>query len=323
MSTQELNDLLNKIKIESDWQPSQELMMEVFNATAKGMLAENERWYRREESASFPLIASPNVLTWFWGIAVDKQAYLGRLFDIYAYRSYGGPFPNGMSQSVKDEIRSIVFKAWDALPEDSTSEVVQSLRIRISQIFPEKVINFTEKLFQASISADKQSFDFWSRNGSEVSTDPAFYSMIWSKIERSKGYTDQRGYVIECAKKCKIFPEQIINDLTSGGHNKNKASVVNVAVGHIGDLRKRIARDKNLESLLATEMEYWQSVLARFVACDDYYIIQKMIPNMRREDLIFLAPAAASAGLGPLIEKYMNPEAYPDFHRNHYNRYSY
>ena len=323
MSNQEINNLLNKIEVNIDWQPSHELMVAVFNAAVKGMLAENERWYRREESATFPMILSPNVLTWFWSLANDKQVYLGRLFDLYAYRSYGGPFEKGIPQSVKEEIQSIIFKAWDVLPEDSTSEDIQSLRIRISQTFPEKEINFTEKLLQASISGDKQLFEFWSRNGREVSTDPDFYSMIWSKIERSKGYTDQRGYVIEAAKKCKTFPEQIINDLTSGGHNKNKASVVNVAVGHIGDLRKRIARNKSLESALSPEMEYWQSVLARFVSCDDYYVIQRMIPAMRRQDLIFLAPAAAAAGLGSLIEKYMNPEAYPDFHKDQAYRYNY
>jgi hypothetical protein len=296
-------------------------MIAVFNATAKGMLAESERWYRREDSSSFPLIASPNVLTWFWNISENKEAYLGRLFDIYSYRSYGGPFTNGMNQTVKDEIRSLVFKAWEALPDDSESQTIQGFRIRISQIFPEKKIDFTEKLLRASISADKASFDFWSRNGREVSTDPTFYSMIWSKIERSKGYTDQRSSVIQAAGKCKTFPEQIINDLTAGGHNKNKGDVINVAIEHISKIKNRIGRDNNLKSLLAADISYWQSVLAKLVSCDDHYLIQKMIPNMRREDLIFLAPAAAAVGLAPLLEKYMNPEAYPDFHRDRSYRY--
>lgn len=318
MSSQELNSLLNTIKIETDWQPTQELMIAVFNTTAKGMLSENERWYRREESSSFPLIASPNVLTWFWNISENKEAYLGRLFEIYGYRSYGGPFPNGMNQAVKDEIQGIVFKAWDVLPDESESQMVQAFRIRISQIFPDKKINFTEKLLRASISADKTSFDFWSRSGREVSTDPAFYSMIWSKIERSKGYTDKRSSVIQSAGKCNTFPEEIINDLTSAGHNKNKGDVISVAIDHISKIKKSINRDSNLKPLLATDMSYWQSVLAKFISCDDHYLIQRMIPNMRKEDLIFIAPAAAAVGLAPLLEKYMNPEAYPDFHRDQY-----
>ena len=321
MSSEEINSFLSQVEVKTDWEPSLELMKTVFAATTKSLLGENERWYRREESNTFTALMVPNVLTWYWNISPNKETFFNRLFELYSHRSYGGPFEKGIPQTLKDEIRSIFSAAWDILPSESESQDVQTLRIRISETIPEKKIDYTERLLQSSISGNKSLFEFWSRNGREYSTDPAFYSMVWAKIERSKGYTDQRSSLIHSAQKCKRFPEQIIVDLTSGGHNKNKGDVITVAVGKIEELKRRVANNKALEEHLSPDISYWQSILAKFTSCDDYYLIQKMMPHMRREDLIFLAPAAATAGLGSLIEKYMNPEAYPDFHRSKSYRY--
>ena len=74
----------------------------------------------------------------------------------------------------------------------------------------------------------------------------------------------------------------------------------------VEDLSRFGAKDNPQKILEEDNIKYCQSVLAKFVGCEDFYIQQIMIPYLRREDLIFAAPVASKLGLQRLLDQYMN-----------------
>jgi hypothetical protein len=174
---------------------------------------------------------------------------------------------------------------------------------------------------EASLSGNTSLFSLWRNGGIESSTDPAFYSLLWAKVERGRGYTDVKSEIISASGRCKYLPDSIINDLTSGGHNKNRAALIRVLISKIDQTRNNIERNKN--SVLVPDwneyISYCQKTMAKFSSCEDYDVLRSMIPYLKKEDLVFVAPAAAAVGLQQLVDRFMNPDSYQD----NYRRYRY
>jgi hypothetical protein len=313
---EEIDAFLSKVNVEVDWQPTPELMMEIFSTVADSVLSE-DRYHRYDSGPYTNKIINPNVILWHWqNSKVSRYKTIKRLANWYNHTDWHNGYRAGIGEDNISAIRSILASSWNELPEDSTSVAVQELRILISLVLkdPSMEINFAQKLMESNLAGNRDLSTFWTREGMERSKDPAFFSMAWSRVERQKGYTDARDSVIRAASKCRIFPESIIDDLTSGGHNKNRLSLVGIMVNKIEDARHTLSRTNGLteELRLANTqyVEYCQSILAKFVSCDDYSIQQRLIPFLKREDLIFAAPTAAKLGLGNLVDRYMNPESY-------------
>lgn len=308
-------DFLSNINYSTTWVPDQELMYKVFSSISHSSLSSPERLYREEEGSTFPLLMNNDVLLWFWdSFPAERERYLSRLIYLYTYTKYSWKSNSHQAvvgQSQRELIARICTDSFDALPGDSDRIEIQTLRVSLCSLPINRSIDYAAKLMEANLSADRSMAEFWHRVGMERSKDPAFYSMAWSKIERSVGYTDRRSIVIDSAAKCPDFPESIINDLINSGHSKNRSSLINVFISRICNLNHKIDTQeyRNNEDLKKTALEdvrYCQSVLARFAGCEDAYIQQKLIPYLRREDLIFAAPTASRLGLQKLIDRYMN-----------------
>lgn len=316
----ELQPLVSGIHFPTDWVPSQETLMAVFFASASDTIF-SSRYYRSEESSSFKKILCPEIFPWFWNQATDKVSVFNRLLELYNYRHYAGNYQAGIGEDNKQSIKMIVDAVWEVLPEDSQSLSVQSLRVNIARIFPDKKIDWTAKILEASLSNNTSLFRLWRETGMETSSDPAFYSFLWSKVERGRGYTDVKSGIISASKRCKYLPESIINDLTTSGHNKNRSTLISVLINKIDETRNTIERNKN--SVLIPEwneyISYCQKTMTKFSSCEDYDVLRAMIPYLKREDLVFVAPAAAKVGLQQLIDRFMNPDSYQE----NYRRYRY
>lgn len=320
VAADELQSLMRDIRFETDWVPSQETLMAVFFSAASDCVF-TSRYYRSEETSSFKRILCPEIFPWFWNQSSDKVAVFNRLLELHNHSSYNGGYRNGIGEQNKEAIKKIVDAVWDILPEDSTSTAIQSFRVAIVRHFSDKKINWTEKILEASLSNDDSLFQLWKRSGMDSSSDPAFYSFLWSKVERGRGYTDVKSDIIQSSAKCRFLPESIINDLVSGGHNKNRSAVVRVLINKIDEARNNIERNKNSPAVSIWEQNvaYCQATLAKFSSCEDYDVLRSMIPYMKREDLIFVAPAAAKLGLQQHVDRFMNPDSYQD----NYRRYRY
>ena len=316
----ELQSIMKNISFETDWFPSQETLMAVFFSSASDSVF-TSRYYRSEETSSFKQILCPELFPWFWNQSPDKVTVFTRLLELYNYTSYNSGYRNGLGEQNKEAIKKIVDTVWDSLPEDSNSVAIQSFRVAIVRAFSDKSINWTDKILEASLSKDDSLFRLWKGNGMEVSSDPAFYSFLWSKVERGRGYTDVKSEIIHAASKCRFLPETIINDLVSGGHNKNRSALIRVLTNKIDDARQNIERNKNSPavSIWNENIAYCQATMAKFSSCEDYDVLRAMIPYLKREDLVFVAPAAAKVGLQQVIDRYMNPESYQE----NYRRYRY
>jgi hypothetical protein len=308
-------DLLSKINYSTTWVPDQDLMYGVFSSVAHSSLSSPERTYREEDSSTFPLMMNNDVLLWFWdSFPAERERYLSRLIYLYTYTKWNrqsGSHQPILGQSQRELIARICTDSFDALPGDSDSLDIQSLRVRLCSLPINRSIDYAAKLMGANLSANKTMAEFWCRVGMERSKDPSFYSMAWSKIERCPGYTDRRSSVIDAASKCPDFPESIINDLINSGHQKNRSSLINVftsRINHQNDLilTYKYQHDENLKKTALEEIRYCQSVLAKFAGCEDVYIQQRLIPYLRREDLIFAAPTASKLGLQNILDRYMN-----------------
>jgi hypothetical protein len=319
-ASDELQSLVKNVSFETDWVPSQEILMAVFFSAASDSVF-NSRYYRSEETSSFKKILCPEIFPWFWNQSSDKIAVFTRLLELYNHQNYNSGYRNGIGEQNKQAIKNIVDAVWDVLPEDSTSTAIQSFRVAIARAFSDKVINWTDKLLEASLSSDKPLFDLWKKNGMEVSSDPAFYSFLWSKVERGRGYTDAKNEIIHSSSRCRFLPEAIINDLTSSGHNKNRSSVIRVLTHKIDEARQNIERNKDSPavSIWNENIAYCQATMAKFSSCEDYDVLRAMIPYLKREDLVFVAPAAAKVGLQQTLDRYMNPDSYQE----NYRRYRY
>jgi len=318
-NTDELQAIMNEIRFQSDWTPSHETLMAVFFSAASDSIF-SSRYYRSEETSCFNKVLCPEIFPWFWNQASDKVSVFNRILEIYCYRRYSGDYQSGIGEANKLAIKRIADAVWDALPEDSQSASIQSLRVSISRVLSDKQINWTDKLLESSLSGDSSLFSLWRREGMERSTDPAFYSLLWAKVERGRGYTDVKSEIIQASGKCKHLPETIINDLISGGHNKNRSALVRVLISKIDETRRLIERVPNSDLMPEWNeyISYCQKTMAKFSSCEDYDILRNMIPYLKREDLVFVAPAAATLGLQQHLDRYMNPEAYRDTYRYRY-----
>ena len=256
-----------------------------------------------------------DVLLWFWdSFPAERERYLSRLIYLYTYTKYSwksNSHQTIVGQSQRELIARICTDSFDALPGDSDNLEIQTLRVSLCSLPINRSIDYAAKLMEANLSANSSMTEFWRRVGMERSKDPAFYSMAWSKIERCVGYTDRRSFVIDCASKCPDFPESIINDLINSGHHKNRSCLIGVFTSRINNQNDLIntykyQHDEDLKKTALEEIRYCQSVLARFAGCEDVYIQQKIIPYLRREDLIFAAPTASKLGLQKLLDRCMN-----------------
>jgi hypothetical protein len=313
----EIEALLSSVNVKTDWQPTPELMLEVFSIISDSVLSENS--YSRSDSSNYTRkIINPDIILWHWQTSkVNRSKTIERLISWYRHTDYYSGFRSGIGEDNKSSIKSILSATWDVLPEDSTSAAVQGLRVSISSLLqdPSMEINFAQKLMEANLAGNKELAQFWTREGMDKSKDPAFFSMAWARVDRQKGYTDARNHIIHSASKCYIFPESIIDDLTSGGHNKNRSSLINIMIDKIEDCKSYLSRVTLTEEEKEAKRKYilyCQSILAKFVSCEDHYIQQRLIPHLKREDLIFAAPVASKLGLGNLVDRYMNPGSYEE-----------
>jgi hypothetical protein len=142
-ASDELQPILSGITFPTDWLPSHETLMAVFFASASDTIF-SSRYYRSEESSSFKKILCPEIFPWFWNQAPDKVSVFNRILEIYNYRHYAGNYQAGIGEENKLAIKRIADAVWDALPEDSQSVSIQSLRIHISKIFSDKKIDWTD-----------------------------------------------------------------------------------------------------------------------------------------------------------------------------------
>jgi hypothetical protein len=307
--SKEVNNYFSEITFESDWQPSQSELMTIFKSVAKNHLAPVGSYiYREEERGTFNIVVNQNAIKWYWNnFPEDRYSALVKLLNLYHYNRYDSLIFKNVSlpNEEKEIIIRIAEACWDAIPDQTTSTDLLIAKISMLSIPINRSINFATKLMEAYISGNTSLADFWKRNGMERSKDPAFYSMIWSKVGRKVGYTDERNSIINAAEKCESFPEQIINDLVSAGHVKNKYSVCSILAKKIYRIKEtcdRIKKPYDQEPELAKT----QILISRFANSDDYSILNEIIPVLRKQDLVFAAPAAAKHGLGRQLDRYMN-----------------
>lgn len=311
-----ISEILSTINYGTSWTPDQDLMTKIFISAARNTFSCDDRsYYRNEDSPTFNLFMDEKIIYWFWDtFPAEREKYLVKLMQFFNYEKYDYTTRKSkpvMSPDEKVAITKIFTDCFDTIPDGSDTTLGQDLRISLSSMPINRSIDYAAKMMQANLSGDKTLVYYWSRMGMDRSRDPAFFSMAWAKIERSQGYTDRRTNVIRAAAQCSDFPEEIITDLIGAGHNKNRSALISVFTERIAEAnrRKDLYANRNIQSVqedCANKIRYCQSVLAKFVGCDDYGIMQQLIPYLRREDLIFAAPTAAKLGLQKLLDRHMN-----------------
>ena len=300
----QLKDILSTVSVESNWQPDHETLMALFTASVKTTFCDSNSYYSRGERGNeFAILMNPNALAWAWNnFSENRTGIFGLYCRYYTWTDYySAKFKNGIGSENKKFIETLFSEIWDKLPDDSDSVEIKQAKVTISTLLsgPKFTIDYTKRLTQAYIENNKENVRFWMDSGLSSSVDPAFYSMVWSRIERSKGYTDKRSNVIGCAEKCPIFPEDIISELISSGHAKNKQSLVRIFVNKIEEAKRLSIPDE----VITERISYPQSVIGKFASCDDYGVQQMILPHLRRQDLMFAAPVASGLGLNRLVEQ--------------------
>ena len=313
-----VSEILSTINYGTSWLPDQELMTKVFISVTRNTFGvEPKSFYRVEDYPIFHLFMNENVIYWFWDtFPAEREKFLPKLITYFNYERYDYSTNRNISAIVpphREAIIKIFTDCFDAIPDNSESVEDQGLRISLSSLPINRSIDYAAKMMEANISGNKALAEYWKRMGLERSTDPAVYSMAWSKIERSQGYTDRRSNIIRAASRCLDYPETIISDLINAGHNKNRSALISIFTERISEAKrgKNLHANKNIPSVQEdydNKIRYCQSVLAKFVGCEDLGIMQQLIPFLRSEDLIFAAPTAASLGLQRLLDRYMNGE---------------
>jgi len=313
-----VSDFFATVNYPSSWFPDQELLIKVFSYTAKSSFGMGgSHSYREEDSEIFPLLMNEDVILWLWNSFPNKrEVMLSKLIAISSYTKYNrvtGGYDVAASEAQRILIRKISTDCYDSLPESSDSIDINQSKIMLLSFVHDRKIDFAAKMMEANLTGNKSLSDFWYGAGMDKSTDPSFFTMAWSKIVRCQGYTDRRSSLIQSASRCEVFPESIISELIDSGHNKNRATLINVFIEKIAKSNKELTKLARLSSqetpqkvIQEDNIKYYQSVLAKFAGCEDYYIQQTMIPHLRREDLIFAAPVAAKLGLQRLLDRYMN-----------------
>lgn len=307
----EMDHILSAITFDKGWTPDAKLMSDVFSIISEQYLISSPIQYQYEESGLFKMLIDPKMIYWAWNTFPNQRhSFLLKLISHYSRRQYvNGNYISTLQAESKQAIIDISTVCFDATPDDSNEIPLQELRIKIiSALSIDRHIDFAGKFMFANLSKDRNLSDFWFRNGIEHSRDPNFYSMAWSKIDRSPGYVDKRDAVIHAATKCDFYPESIIGDLVSSGHAKNKLSLITKIANKVITIERKIGLyvvDSELKQNLKEAVLRHKMTLGRFVGCDDYNIQRQIIPHLTREDLIFAAPIASGLGLNSLIEKYM------------------
>ena len=316
--TKSVSEFFSAVNYPSSWIPDQELLLKIFSCTAKSCFGLSGGYvYREEDSEVFPHLMNEDVILWIWNSFPDRrQDLLTKLTTVSSYTKYNRntrEYDSAATEAQRNLIKKISTDCYDSLPESSESILINQAKVSLLSFVSDRKIDFAAKMMETGLMGNKPLLDFWHKTGMEKSSDPAFFTMAWSKIVRGKGYTDHRSLVINAAARCDFFPESIISDLIDSGHNKNRMSVIHVFIEKIKkskrileDLSRFGAKDNPQKILEEDNIKYCQSVLAKFVGCEDFYIQQIMIPYLRREDLIFAAPVASKLGLQRLLDQYMN-----------------
>lgn len=310
-------NFLSAVNYDNSWAPDQDLMIKIFSAVSELVFSGDSFSYQsRDENAPLHrMMMDKNIIAWFWGnFPNNREKFLEKLMRLYNHNRYDYSSRTSVSTldpESKEFLIKVFTDSFDAIPDSSDSINDLTLKIHLSSMPINRKIDYTAKMMEAALSGDRSMVDFWNRMGMDRSKDPAFYSMAWAKIERSQGYTDRRSNVIRAASKCQDYPESIINDLINAGHNKNRSALISIFVDRISELnnKKNNSAYRNIPSVQSAcddDIRYCQSVLAKFVGCEDIYIMQQLIPHLRRDDLIFAAPTAAKLGLQRLLDRHMN-----------------
>lgn len=123
----------------------------------------------------------------------------------------------------------------------------------------------------------------------ESSTDPEFYSLVWSHLSRGSGYTDQRNEIISASSKATSVPTQIIEDLLVGGHKKNKVGLIRTVIGRIDKITEKYRYNNGEHSKEdADNIAYHKSILARFASVEDHDVQRNILPYLTKQDFILL-----------------------------------
>ncbi len=302
-----INDYFQNIQFENSWFPSQNFLESIFS-TAATQICGSDGYYREENTPLYPLLLSENLFFWVWNSSPNKRHdILKKIISLYnTKRSYYNS-KDLLSSEQRADVINIATACFDALPEDSELRVVQDLRVSLSQLPIDRKIDYTKKYMESSLSSNGTLSSYWRGVGLDNSKDPVFYATVWAKQERCQGYTDVRSMIIEAASKCEDFPEQIISDLVSGGHIKNKLSLIRVFIGKIDAIKSFEARNKI--SVPSPKIDQYRSVLARFSSIEDYSVQKAILPYLSKESLVFAAPIASKLGLGGLLDRVMRGES--------------
>lgn len=319
-----VQQVLSEVEFPSSWEPSHEILMSIFSFVTDAALSK-DRYLRIENVSNFDTILSPEVVLWFWkNFPNRRHETVNRLIEWHQYTGWFNS-TRGIRKDTKEVIKQITTTVFHKIPEDTTDLDLLGLKTRVWEIFsdsdPTLQIDFATKLMEASLAGEKNLYRFWYERGMSSCRDSNFYSLAWSKIERQRGYTDIRDSIISAASKCGDMPSVIIDDLVSGGHAKNKGNLVRVIIEKIDQAnskKERLKFDESLVQALNLQINEHKSILARFASCEDYYVQQKIIPYLRKEDLIFAAPIAAKLGLGNFLDRFMNPNSSEQVHRYRY-----
>ena len=306
-----LNEFLEKVTFESDWSPSIEDMMEIYSEASKSYIADSlNRGYRDQEKIFLNLLVKNNqVFHWVWNRFPDKRSNTVSTLVSY-YKNSGTYYGPKLTPENITTILGIISAAYEAIDPNSDNLECQTLRVELSKIL-KKSIDFKANYFESHLLKNDSMSNFWRRSGMESSTDPEFYSLIWSHLARGSGYTDQRNEIISASAKATSVPSQIIEDLLTGGHRKNKVQLIRVVIGRIDNItgKYRYTNGEHSEEDVAN-INYHKSILARFASVEDYDVQRNIIPYLTKQDFIFAAPIAAKLGLGGLVERIMKQNSW-------------
>ncbi len=319
-----VQQVLSEVEFPSSWEPNHEMLMSIFSFVADAALSK-DRYLRIENMSNFDSILSPEVVLWFWkNFPNRRHETVNKLIEWHQYNGWFNS-TRGIRKDTKEVIRRITTAVFHKIPEDTTNLELLGFKTRVWDIFsdsdPTLQIDFATKLMEASLTGDKNLYRFWYERGMNSCKDSRFYSFAWSRVERQRGYTDIRDAIIHATSKCQDIPTVIIDDLVSGGHNKNKGTLVRTVIDKIDQISTRKEKLKFSESEIQSldfQINECKSILAKFASCEDYFVQQKIIPYLRKEDLIFAAPIAAKLGLGNYLDRFMNPNATEQVHRYRY-----
>jgi hypothetical protein len=306
-----LNEFLEKVTFDSDWTPSIEDMMEIYSEASKVFIADSlNRGYRDQDKAFLNLLIKKNdVFYWVWNKFVNRRSYAVASLVSF-YKNNGSHYSVRLAPENIATIIEIISAAYDAINPNTDDLECQRLRVDLSKIL-KKPIDFKANYFESHLLKNGSMANFWKSSGMENSTDPEFYSLVWTHLSRGSGYTDQRNEIISASGKATSVPTKIIEDLLVGGHKKNRVQLVRVIIGRIENItnKYRYGNSERSEEDIKS-IDYHKSILARFASIEDYDVQRNILPYLTKQDFIFAAPIAAKIGLGTYVERIMKQNSW-------------